>query len=55
MSTVRTKSQFTGYISDKPLTLKQSQGHQIYQYNKNVDPKHGYNHAKFEMSCFKSV
>ena len=35
------------------MTLKQSQGHQTY--NKNVDPKHSYNHAKFERSSFNSV
>ena len=34
------------YISDTPVTLKQSQGHQTL--NDNVEPKEGYNHAKFE-------
>ena len=38
------------YISETPLTLKQSHGHQTY--NDNVDPEKGYNHAKFERSCF---
>ena len=35
------------------MTLKQSQGHQTY--DKNVDPEHGYNHAKFERSRFNSA
>ena len=35
------------------MTLKQSQGHQTY--NENVNPKQGYNHAKFEGSCFNGV
>ena len=37
-------------FSDIPVTLKQSQGHQP-QNNKVV----GYNHEKFERSCFNSV
>ena len=41
------------HISDKSVTLKQSQGHQIYK--DNVDPKQGYKHAKFERSCFHGV
>ena len=48
---LRTRSQntqFTVYISDTPMTLEQSQGHQTY--NNNVDPKESYNHAKFERS-----
>ena len=36
---------FAVIISDTPVTLKQSQGHQTY--NDNVDSKQGYNHAKF--------
>ena len=44
---------FTVYISDIPVTLKQSQGHQTY-YD-NVDSKHGYKHAKYESSCFDGV
>ena len=36
---------FAVIISDTPVTLKQSQGHQTY--NVNVDSKQGYNHAKF--------
>ena len=44
---------FTVYISDIPVTLKQSQGHQTY--NDNVDSKHGYNHAKYESSFFDGV
>ena len=45
--------QFAVYISDIPVTLKQSQGHQ--SYNDNVDPKQGYNHAKFERFCVNGV
>ena len=41
--------QFAVYISDTPVTLTHGQGHKIY--NDNVDPKQGYNHAKFEQSC----
>ena len=47
------KTQFTIYISDTPVTLRQSQVHKTY--NENVNPKQGYNHAKFERSCFNSV
>ena len=35
------------------MTLKQSQGHQTY--DENVDSQQGYNHAKFERSCFTGV
>ena len=35
------------------MPLKQRQGHQTY--NDNIDPKQGYNHAKFERSCFDGV
>ena len=45
--------QFAVYISDRPMTLKQSQSHQIQ--NDNVDPEEGYNHAKFERSSFNNV
>ena len=41
--------QFAVYISDISVTLKQSHGHQTY--NDNVDPKQGYNRAKFERSA----
>ena len=34
--------QFAVYISDTPVTLRQSQGHQTY--NDSVDAKQGYNH-----------
>ena len=47
------KSQFAVYISDTPVTLKQRQGHQIY--NENFVTKQGYNHAKFERSRFSGV
>ena len=46
-------TQFAVYISDTPVTLKESQGHQTY--NENVHPKQGYNNAKFERSCFNGV
>ena len=46
-------TQFAVYISDTPVVLKQSQGHQTW--NDNVDPKRGYNHAKFERSGFNGV
>ena len=36
-----------------PVTLKQSQFHQ--KNDENIDPTQGYNHAKFEESCFDSV
>ena len=42
--------QFAINISEKPVTWKQGQGHQIY--NDNVDPKQNYNQAKFGRSCF---
>ena len=45
--------QFAVYILDTPVTLKQSQGHQIY--NGNVDPEQDYNHAKFEKPGLNSV
>ena len=45
--------QFAVYISDTIVTLKQSQGHQTY--SDKLDPKQGYNHAKFERPCFNSV
>ena len=35
------------------MTFKQCQGHETQ--NDNVDPKLGYNHAKFERSCFNGV
>ena len=41
------------HISDKSVTLKQSPGHQTYK--DNVEPKQGYNYAKFERSCFNGV
>ena len=45
--------QFADYISDIPVTLKQSQGHQTK--NDSVDLKEYYNHAKFKKSCCKDV
>ena len=48
-----TNTQFAVYISVIPVTLKQSQDPQTY--NENVDPMQGYNHAKFERSCFNAV
>ena len=38
---------------DKPVTLKQSQGHQTY--TDNVGPKEGYNHARFERSGLNGI
>ena len=46
-------TQIAVYISDTLVTFKQRQGHQTK--NDNVDSNQGYNHAKFERSCFKSV
>ena len=46
-------TQFAVYISDTPVTFKQSQGHQTY--NDNVDPKQGYNHAEFDRFCFNGM
>ena len=40
-------------ISDTPVTLKQGQGHKAWY--ELVDPKQGYNHAKFERSCLNSA
>ena len=45
--------QFAVYISDTPVTLKESQGH--HTQNNNVNPKQSYNPAKFERFCFKGV
>ena len=45
--------QFAVYISDTPVTLKQSQGHQTY--NENGDPKQTYDQVKFQRSCFNCV
>ena len=47
------KTQFALHISETPVTLKQCQGHQIYKGNMGLN--HGYNHAKFERSCFHGV
>ena len=46
-------TQLAVYIPDTPVTLKQRQGRQTW--NDNVDPLQGYNHAKFEKSCFNDV
>ena len=40
------RKQFAVYGSDTPVILKQSQDHQTWY--KSVDPKQGYNQAKFE-------
>ena len=45
--------QFAVYISDTSVTLIQSQGHQTYI--DNADQKQGYDHVKFERSCFNGV
>ena len=39
-------TQLAVYIFDTPMNLKQHQGHQTDK--DNVDPKQGYNHAKFK-------
>ena len=46
-------TQFAIYISGTHVTLKQSQGRKTEDDNAN--PKQGYNHAKFERSCFNVV
>ena len=45
--------QLAVYISDRPVTLKQSQGNQTY--NDNADPTKSYNHAEFERSDLNGV
>ena len=45
--------QLAVYIFDTHVILKQGQGHQTV--NDNLKPKQGYNHAKFERSCFSGV
>ena len=47
------KKQFAVYDSDTPVTLKQSQGHQ--KWYELVDPKQGYNNAKFGKPYSNSV
>ena len=49
----KSKKQFAIYDCDTSVTLTQGQGHQTrYEL---VDPKRGYNNAKFEKPCFNSV
>ena len=47
------KTHFAVYVSDIPVTLKQSQRHQFWY--ELVDPKQGYNCAKFERLRLNSV
>ena len=47
------KKQFAVYDSDTSLILNQGQGHQTWY--ELVDPKQGYNNAKFENLCLKTV
>ena len=47
------KKQLAVYDSDTSVTLKYSQGHQTWY--ELLDPKQGYNHAKFERSSYNSV
>ena len=47
------KAQSAVYISDTPVTLKQSQGHKTR--NENADQEQGYNYATFESSHFNSI
>ena len=44
---------FAIYDSDTPVTLKQGQGHQTWF--ELVDPRQGYNNAKFEKPSLNSV
>ena len=39
----------------RPVTMTLKQGDGPKTLNENVDPKQGYNHAKFERSCFNGV
>ena len=50
---LESKKQFAVYDSDKPVTLKQCQGHQTWY--ELVDPKQGYNNAKLEKPCLNSI
>ena len=50
---VKTKKQFAVYDSDTSVTLNQGQGHKIWY--EVADPKQGFNNAKFEKLCLKSV
>ena len=47
------KKQVAVYDSDTPVTLKQGQSHQTWC--ELVDPKQGYNNAKFEKPRSNSV
>ena len=47
------KKQLAVYDSDTPVSLKQGQGHQIW--DELVDHKQGYNSAKFEKPWLNSV
>ena len=47
------KKQFAVHDSDTSVTLKQGQGHQTWYIL--VDPKQGYNNAKFENPRLTSV
>ena len=50
---IKKQKQFAVYNSDIPATLKWGQGHQTwYEF---LDPKQGYNHAKFERSPLNRV
>ena len=44
--------QFAVYISDTPVTLKKSRSS---NQNGHVNPKEGYNHAKYKESCHNSI
>ena len=50
---MHTHTQIAVYDSDAPVTLKQGQDHQIW--HELVDPKQGYNSAKFEKPLLNRV
>ena len=47
------KTQYAGYVPNKPVTLKQGKGHR--PWHTLLDPKYGYYYAKFEKPCLNSV
>ena len=47
------KTHYAVYVSDTPVTLKQSQSHQ--SWNESVNPNQSYNHAKFKRPPLNSA
>ena len=47
------KKQFAVHETDRPVTLKQGQGHQTW-YGL-VDPKHGFHNAQFQLKSDKNI